>query len=146
MGDSFMSRWYVIAIFILVTGPAARADDWPQWLGPQRDGVWRETGIVKTIPKGGLPVVWSKPVADGYAGPAVANGRVYVTDWVRNKDAKPPASAFARSKTAGTERVHCLDEKTGDEVWTHKYDCPYAVSYAAGPRCTPLVSGGKVYT
>jgi outer membrane protein assembly factor BamB len=46
----------------------------------------------------------------------------------------------------GTERVLCLDEKTGEVLWKHEYKCDYAVSYAAGPRCTPLVSGGKVYT
>jgi len=136
----------LFALAVLAVPSTLRADDWPQWLGPQRDGVWRETGIVKSLPKGGLPVVWKKPVAEGYAGPAVAGGRVFVTDWVREKGAKPPASAFARGRTAGAERVHCLDEKTGDTLWTHKYDCAYAVSYAAGPRCTPLVSGNLVYT
>jgi len=125
---------------------ALRADDWPQWLGPQRDSIWRETGIVKALPKDGLPVVWRKPVAQGYSGPAVAAGRVYVTDWVVDKEAKKPESGFPRNKLAGTERVHCFDEKTGETLWTHTYDCPYSVSYPGGPRTTPTVKDGKVYT
>ncbi|MFL5339785.1 MAG: PQQ-binding-like beta-propeller repeat protein [Gemmataceae bacterium] len=139
-------RRLLFPAFLLVLPAVVRADDWPQWLGPQRDGVWRETGIIKKFPEGGPPVVWRKPVGEGYAGPAVADGRVYVTDWVMDKDAKRPASAFAKSKLPGTEHVFCLDEKTGDVLWTHSYDCPYQVSYPAGPRCTPTVKDGKVYT
>src|SRR5262245_34088008 len=56
------------------------ADDWPQWLGPKRDGVWRETGIVEKIPASGLKVVWRTPVHRGYCGPAVAGGRVFLLD------------------------------------------------------------------
>ena len=56
------------------------ADDWPQWRGPSRDGVWRETGIVATIPESGLKVRWRAKVSNGYSGPAVAAGRVFVTD------------------------------------------------------------------
>jgi outer membrane protein assembly factor BamB len=123
-----------------------RADDWPQWLGPQRDGVWRESGIITKLPKEGLKVVWRAPVDQGYAGPAVADGLVFVTDWVRDANVKPPSNAFDRAKLAGKERVHCLDAKTGEKKWTIEYDCPYGVSYPAGPRCTPLVQDGKVYT
>ncbi len=133
----------LLALFLAIP---AFADDWPQWLGPKRDGVWRETGIVKKLPKE-LPVVWRKPVAEGYAGPAVADGKVFVTDWVKERDAKKPASPFNNNThIPGAERVHCLDAKTGETIWTYKYDCPYKVSYAAGPRCTPLVHGDKVYT
>src|SRR5207247_2312171 len=68
----------------LFTTAAARADDWPQWGGPRRDIVWREKGIVKTLPTSGLlPRVWATPIGEGYAGPAVANGRVYVMDRVK---------------------------------------------------------------
>src|SRR5262249_33146335 len=61
-------------------GPAARADDWPQWLGPRRDGVWRETGILAKFPVGGPKVVWRVDLGAGFTGPAVAGGRVYVMD------------------------------------------------------------------
>src|SRR5438477_3125122 len=56
------------------------------------------------------------------------------------------STPIAPSKREGKERVLCLDAKTGKEIWKHEYDCPYAVSYASGPRCTPTVAGGKVYT
>ncbi|MCX7701157.1 MAG: PQQ-like beta-propeller repeat protein [Gemmataceae bacterium] len=124
-----------------------QADDWPQWLGPQRDSVWREQGIVARLPREGLRIVWRAPVAQGYAGPAVAAGKVFVTDWVRSPKAKPPGNPFDTSTVLeGRERVHCLDAKTGKSIWVHEYDCAYKVSYAAGPRCTPTVSQGRVYT
>ena len=56
--------------------------DWPQWLGPQRDGVWREDGILEKYPPGGPKLRWRLPLGGGYAGPAVADGKVYVTDRV----------------------------------------------------------------
>jgi len=56
------------------------ADDWPQWLGPNRDSVWRETGIVEKFPSAGPPILWRAPVGAGYAGPAVSKGKVYVAD------------------------------------------------------------------
>ena len=50
----------------------ARADEWPQWMGPQRDNTWREKGILDKLPAGDLKPVWKAPIAGGYAGPAVA--------------------------------------------------------------------------
>ncbi|NQT18702.1 MAG: PQQ-binding-like beta-propeller repeat protein [Planctomycetes bacterium] len=60
---------------------AANADDWPQWLGPERDSVWRESGILTAFPEGGPKVAWRAPVGHGYGGPAVADGKVYVMDY-----------------------------------------------------------------
>ena len=127
---------------------AARADDWPQWLGPQRDGVWREKGIVDKFPAGGPKILWRKPVGGGYAGPAVANGKVYVIDRLLAAGAENPKNPFDKKPNiAGSERVICFDALSGKIVWEHKYDCPYfSLSYATGPRCTPLIAGGKVYT
>jgi outer membrane protein assembly factor BamB len=122
------------------------AEDWPQWLGPQRDGIWRETGLVEAFPTGGLPVRWRTPIGPGYTGPAVAQGRVYVLDRQLARGAANPEDAFDRSSIPGAERVLCLDERDGRVLWTHEYDCPYTVSYAAGPRCTPLVAGARVFT
>jgi len=61
------------------------ADDWPQWLGPNRDGVWRETGIIEKIPEGGPKILWRVPVNAGYCGPAVANDRIFLLDRVAGK-------------------------------------------------------------
>ncbi len=124
----------------------ARADDWPQWLGPQRDGVWREAGIVEKFPPGGPKVRWRTPIGGGYAGPAVANGKVYVADRQLAKGVQNPKNPFNRSKIAGSERVVCLNESDGKVVWTREYPCEYDISYAAGPRCTPVVHAGKVYS
>jgi outer membrane protein assembly factor BamB len=109
------------------------ADDWPQWLGPQRDGIWRETGILRKFPATGPEVRWRTAISAGYTGPAVANGRVYVCDRVTR-------AGLSR------ERVLCLNEANGKILWEYEYDCPYTMSYPAGPRTTPLVHENKVYT
>jgi len=126
--------------------PLTLADDWPQWLGPRRDSVWRETGIVKKFPEGGPPVIWRAPLGGGYAGPAVVGNRVYVTDRQLPQGERNPDNPFGRGVTPGTERVLCLNEANGQVVWKHEYDCSYTVSYPLGPRTTPLVADGKVYT
>jgi outer membrane protein assembly factor BamB len=131
----------------LLSVPAALfADDWPQWLGPDRDSVWRESGILEKFPTNGPAVIWRTAIGAGYAGPAVAKGFVYVTDRQLSEGASNPADPFQRGIIRGTERVLCLKESDGKIVWKHEYDCPYTISYPAGPRTTPLVSEGKVYT
>jgi outer membrane protein assembly factor BamB len=137
-----MSRWLAV-VFLLAITPAL-AEDWPQWMGPGRDNIWREDGLVEKFPQGGPKVVWRTPVAGGYAGPAVAGGRVFVCDYVSGDDVK--IANFERKEFTGTERVICLDEATGKEQWKHEYPVKYTISYPAGPRCTPSVHNGKVYT
>ncbi|WP_254506571.1 outer membrane protein assembly factor BamB family protein [Anatilimnocola floriformis] len=118
--------------------------DWPQWMGPTRDGVWNETGLVDKFPENGLPVLWRTKIGGGYGGPAVAGGRVYVMDYLR-KDGDLKNDPGSRNELKGTERVLCLDAQSGAILWKHEYDCPYAISYANGPRCTPTVHDGNVY-
>lgn len=144
-----MATRSIIAIFmaLAVTSAVARADDWPQWLGPKRDGVWRETGILEKFPKGGPKVRWRTPIGEGYSGPAVANGKVYITDRILAKGVKNPDNAFDREKLVkGVERTLCLNEADGKILWKHEYDCEYKISYGSGPRTTPVIAGGKVYT
>jgi outer membrane protein assembly factor BamB len=138
LGLAFVAGWLIAQV--------VRADDYPQWLGPKRDGVWRESGVVDKFPAGGLKVRWRTPVGGGYAGPAVAAGRVYLTDRVLAPATANPESGFVKKKTPGKERVLCLDDATGKVVWQHEYECEYRVQYPAGPRATPLVADGKVYT
>jgi outer membrane protein assembly factor BamB len=135
---------WILFLSVIPTVPPVRADDWPQWMGPRRDGVWREAGVVKAIPAGGLPVKWRVEVKGGYSGPAVANGRVYLTDYERTAGELANAPND-RTLLAGRERILCLDAASGRLLWKHEYDCPYAISYASGPRCTPTVADGKVY-
>ncbi len=142
-----MTRFTLLAVIALASVSVARADDWPQWMGPTRDGVWAETGIARTLPAKGPKEEWRVRIAAGYSGPAVAGGKVYVTDRVLAKGAKNPDDLFdTKQKVESTERVLCLDAKSGKEVWRHEYECVYQISYPAGPRCTPAVVGGKVYT
>lgn len=136
--------WAAAWCHLIGIATIACGEDWPQWLGPTRDGVWHETGILDKFPAGGPKVHWRTPIDGGYSGPAVADGRVYVTDYVGVGDKDPDPSI--RNELTGSERVHCLDAKTGKSIWKFEYDCPYKISYPAGPRCTPTVSGGKVYT
>ena len=146
-------NWLRSGLAVVLCGSglaAAAADDWPQWLGPQRDGIWRETGILEKFPPGGPKVKWRVAIAGGYSGVAVAGDRLIVMDRQLGEGAKvqdekaiphrPPGSI------AGNERITCFNAHTGEQLWQHVYDCPYTVSYPAGPRCTPIVAGGKVYT
>ncbi|MCH2125298.1 MAG: PQQ-like beta-propeller repeat protein [Pirellulaceae bacterium] len=134
------------------------ADDWPQWLGPRRDSVWRETGILERFPQNGPPLRWKTTVSGGYSGPAVANGRVFVMDWVALPQKTPPKNLntgeipknhnFVRELHPGTERVVCLRERDGIKLWQHTYRCDYTTvsTYAIGPRCTPTIDGNRVFT
>jgi len=111
----------------------ATAEDWPQWRGPNRDGVWRERDIIREFPEEGLRRRWAVPIGAGYSGPVVADDYVYVTDRVTKPEQK--------------ERVHCVDMVNGKKLWTFEYPCAYAnISYTAGPRACPLVADSNVYT
>ncbi len=125
------------AALILLLAAAIRADDWPQWRGPNRDGVWAETGILNSFPADGLKVHWRAPVGPGWSSPVVAKGRVYVTD-----------AELAAPKAR--ERVHCLDGATGKSLWTYSYDVVYPdwafADAGRGPTATPVVRDGRLYT
>jgi len=118
-------------VVILSLAAAAQADDWPQWRGPTRDGVWRETGLIEKFSGPQVPIVWRVPVGAGYSGPTVAAGRVYLTDRV--------------VEPVQQERVLCFDQATGKPVWSYVYDCVYRVGYPAGPRANVTVADGRAY-
>lgn len=120
------------------------ADDWPQWMGPKRDGHWRENGLLEKFPEGGPKILWRAPISGGYSGPSVAGDSVFVMDYVRS-DGDPTPSAGARQNLSGKERVLCFDAASGKQKWVVEYDCPYSVSYPVGPRCTVTVDGDRAY-
>lgn len=112
--------------------PDASKDEWPQWRGYRRDGISGETGLLTAWPRGGPRRLWRTRVGGGFSSPSVAGGRVYVTD-----------------KKGDEERVLCLDAENGKEVWAYRYAVDYAGlarEYARGPRATPTVHDGRVYT
>lgn len=114
--------------------PDARGGaDWPRWRGPQGDGVWYGPELPPKWPDAGLRVAWKIPVGGGYSGVAVAGGRVYTMDRREDPDE--------------VERVFCVDARTGKTVWTHSQPVEYGnLSYGSGPRSTPTIHDGRVYT
>ena len=125
---------FIWLLFILAAGVSA--EDWPEWRGKGRLGVWNETGVLEKFPDTGLRVEWRVPVHDGFSGPAVSNGRIYLTDF------------FPAARLKGRERLLCLEEKTGKVLWTREWDADYTglmEIYATGPRATPTVDGDRVY-
>ncbi|MBC8354722.1 MAG: PQQ-binding-like beta-propeller repeat protein [Planctomycetes bacterium] len=120
------------------------AEDWPHWMGPHRNNVWAESGILESFPEQGPKVLWRTPIAGGFSGPAVANRRVFITDYVTSDNVK--VANFKRNSFTGVERVLCLDERSGEILWQHEYAVKYSISYPSGPRCTPIVDDDEVYT
>lgn len=118
-------------IFCLACALALRADDWPQFLGPARNGVSVETNFAASWPADGPPVKWKKNVGAGFSGPVAAHGKLIL---FHRKDEK--------------EIIDCLDAKTGAVVWHFDYPTAYRDDFGFddGPRATPSISGGKVYT
>ncbi len=122
---------------VLVSGSislSARADDWPQFRGPNRDGISRETGWLTQWPAQGLKVLWKQPVGRGYSNVAIANGRVFTLGLVF-KDA---------IKKTAEETVTCLDEASGKVLWQFSYAGFQDRSFP-GSRSTPTVDGKVVY-
>ena len=116
---------------LAVTAAAAAAPDWPQFLGPDRNGVYSGPPLARTWPAGGPPVVWRRAVGEGFAGPIVAGGRVIL---------------FHR--IGGEEIVESLDAKTGTAQWRHASPTSYRDQFGfdEGPRAVPVISGNRVYT
>jgi outer membrane protein assembly factor BamB len=139
-------RFWIRVGSVAVLTFCLQAEDWPQWLGPNRDSVWRESGILERFGPRPPAVRWRTPIGSGYSGPAVAQGRVYVMDRELAAEVKNPDNPFAKAWVPGKERVLSLDESSGKLLWVHEYDAPYTISYGAGPRATPTVAGGKVFT
>lgn len=127
----FRLRW-IINLSLIVGCASAKADDWPQWRGPHRDGTWRETGIIETFPKAGLDILWRAGISSGYCGPTVAVGRVYVMDRI--------------VEPRQVERILCFDATTGKKLWAYRYDCAYrGVQYDAGPRASVTIENDRAY-
>lgn len=110
---------------------AARAEDWPKWLGPRGDGITRETGLIEKWPEGGPKQVWAVPnIGIGYSSPVAVDGKLYL---------------FALNDGAKQDVLYCLDAATGKEIWKQAYDNGYAADFK-GTRATPLIDGQFIYT
>lgn len=117
-----------VVVFMLSLGNIC-AQDWPQYLGPNRNGTSSQTGILRTWPVNGPEVLWVTDVGIGYGGPVVKDGKVYLLD---------------RNGEVG-DIMRCFDFSNGKELWRFSYDAPGSVMFP-GSRSVPAVDGNKVYS
>ena len=119
----------VFAVAAAIVMPAA--DDWPQMLGPTRDGVYAGAPLAETWPASGPAIVWKRDVGQGFSGPVVAGGRVILFHRVGSR-----------------EVVEALDPTSGTSLWKYDYSTTYRDDFGfdEGPRAVPVVAGGIVYT
>lgn len=128
-----MRRGFAIAVVVALSATyalaavaAESAPDWPQWRGPDSDSISKDAAWDPKALAAGAKIAWTAQVGQGYSGVAVKGNLLYTMGQIRGSDA-----------------VHCLNAKTGQEVWTH--DCPTTRSSYPGPRSTPLVDSDGVY-
>lgn len=108
----------------------AVAADWPNWRGPNRNGVSNETGWSATWPADGPRLLWKASIGTGFASMAVSNSRVYAMGNINDNDI-----------------LYCFDAGTGNEIWKKSYPCPlFKKQHEGGPAATPTVHGDFVYT
>lgn len=124
------SLWSWVTVFVIAATalPSLRAEDWPQWRGPNRNGVSSETEWLTSWPEAGPKVLWRKSLGVGFSSVVVRSGRVYTL-----------------GSKGDTDFTYCLDADTGREMWLHSYPCP-AGPDDPGPRATPALDGNRLYT
>ncbi|MCF7668255.1 MAG: PQQ-binding-like beta-propeller repeat protein [Verrucomicrobia bacterium] len=118
-----------IVLLALVCVTSVFAQDWPQYLGPERDSTSPQKDILRSWPEGGPEVIWTVAVGRGYGGPVAKDGKVYLLD---------------REEEVG-DNLRCLDLSTGKELWNFSYDAPGSVMFP-GSRSVPTVDGDYVYS
>jgi outer membrane protein assembly factor BamB len=126
----FSAAW-AVAIVLAVTAVTQSASDWPQFLGPSRNGIYAGPALADTWGANGPKVVWRKQVGQGFAGPAVVGNRVILFHRVGNE-----------------EVVESLDAATGNSTWRYAYPTRYRDDFGfdEGPRAVPVVADGVIYT
>src|SRR5438128_833746 len=119
-------------IIVILAALLALAADWPQWRGPDRNDVSKETGLLKTWPKEGPKLLWTfKNAGVGYSGPAIVGDTLYCA-----------------GGRGDTEFLFAIDVATGQEKWSAKIGPLFhwkANVWNAGPSATPAVDGDRVY-
>lgn len=119
----------LIPIFVLLLGSTVFAQDWPQYLGPDRNSTSPQKNLLRTWPESGPEVLWSVNIGIGYGGPVVKNGKVYLLD---------------RDDAIG-DNMRCFDLSSGKELWNFAYDAAGAVMFP-GSRSVPIVDDSYVYS
>ncbi len=133
-----LSKTLTTLLLISLTAAVAYAADWPNYRGPDRNGISKEVISTEHWPVGEAEIVWRASVGVGYSSMTVSDGKVYTLGNTGKKDI---------DESKHKDIVYCLDAKTGKEIWTYKYQCPLAPrNYPGGTSSTPTVANGKVYT
>jgi outer membrane protein assembly factor BamB len=116
-----------VGVVVILAG-CVQAADWPQWLGPRRDGSTPD----KVSPWKALKIVWRQPVGEGNSGPVVADGRVFL---------------HTKVKDELKEQLSAYNSNTGAPLWQREYARPaQKTAYGNGPRATPAIAGKRIYT
>lgn len=125
------SRIASFALILGLFGVVVRAGDWPQFLGPTRNGVYVGNDLAAQFPAGGPKILWKKDVGQGFAGPVVSAGKLILFHRIGDK-----------------ETVECLDARPGNRLWLSDYPTHYQDDFGfdEGPRATPTIEDGKIYT
>ena len=125
----------ILHVFIIglsisaVVCSTAQSADWPNYRGPNHDGISTETGWSTSWPESGPTILWKASLGAGFASMTVSNGKVYATGNIGDKDI-----------------LYCLDAATGKEIWKTSYSCPlYKKDHEGGPCATPTIDGDAVY-
>ncbi len=124
-----MASLFVVAVTCVLLSENAGAADWPQFQGPDRNGISPEENVARVWPESGPQLLWSLPLGAGFGGPAIRDGEVFVLD--RELDLRDILRVF--------------DLETGEEKWQYKHDAPGSASYG-GSRTTPTVTENYIYT
>jgi len=130
----YLAFLFTVTGIVLFSGCVAQeGQDWPDWRGEGRNGLWNEKNIITKFDGPKIRLKWRVPLGPGYCGPTVSQGRLYVMDRVTSPEEQ--------------EQVRCFDTETGSELWTHTYDCRYeGVGYLAGPRASVVIHEGMAYS
>jgi outer membrane protein assembly factor BamB len=128
-----------VLLLVCVALVSAEGADWPNWRGPNRDGISSETSWSWQWPAAGPTVLWKKSVGTGFSSMSICHGRVYT---MGNTGIKGD-----NKKDAHQDVVFCFDADTGRELWQHAYLCELGPrGYEGGTSATPTVDGRRVYT
>jgi outer membrane protein assembly factor BamB len=143
MKRSVIALLAVVTLVLVSTVPVHNqqggAFDWPQWRGPNRDGLSQETGLLQEWPAAGPPQVWKASGAGtGYSSMAVSGGRIYTLGARSNYRVQ-------RMLGYGTELVMAFDAATGKKLWEVENGSLFSNDRGDGPRSTPTVDGNRVY-
>lgn len=135
--SAFKYMWILAVLLTFLAGGCQSAfksypggaHDWPQWRGPNGDGISHEGGWLAEFEAEPSPIAWQREIGVGYAAVSVSNGRLYTAGWNDEQST-----------------IYCLDARTGNEIWTHTYAIKrYNKLHEGGPGATPAVDGDRVY-